>query len=131
MIEHVIPTRYEKEVMLLKYELYVDDNYYYMDDDERYKAGEFDTIDEAVAAAKKIVDDFLLSIYKKRPDITAKELYDKYKKSGEDPWIHPNYTNYNSWDYAEARCIEICQTPTPAHIATTHLNNNGVITSSV
>lgn len=93
----------------MKYELYVDDNYYYLDEDERYKAGEFDTIDDAITAAKKIVDDFLLSIYQKRPYISPAELYAAYKQSGEDPWIHPTYSDYNSWDYAEARCREICE----------------------
>jgi len=92
----------------LKHELYVDDNYDYMDEDERYKAGEFDTIEEAITAAKKIVDDFLLSVYQKRPYISPEELYAVYKRSGEDPWIHPNYSDYNSWNYAEYRCREIC-----------------------
>jgi hypothetical protein len=113
--------------MRLKYELYVDDNYNYMDDDERYKAGEFDTIDEAIAAAKKIVDEFLLLTCKKRPDISSEELYAVYKTSGEDPWIHPNYTDYNSWDYAEARCKEICESRTPAYLAKDH----AVMTSSI
>ena len=91
----------------MKYELYVDDNYYY-DEDARYKAGEYETIESAIVAAKEIVDGFLLAVHKKKPDISAEALYSEYKLSGEDPWIHPNHSNYNSWDYAKKRCDEIC-----------------------
>ena len=98
----------------MKYELYVDENYDYMDEDERYKAGEFDNLDDAVEAAKKIVDDFLLSALNKRPYISAEELYSIYTRSGEDPWIHPNYSNYNSWDYAKVRCRKLCGSPRTA-----------------
>ena len=112
--------------MRLKYELYVDDNYYYMDEDERYKAGDFDSLDDAITAAKKIVDDFLLSVYRKRPGISPEELYTEYKRSGEDPWIHPNYSSYNSWDYAEYRCNEICGYQEPNKLA----SDSAVMSSS-
>jgi hypothetical protein len=42
-----------------KYVVYVDDNFHYMDESERYKLGEFDTEEEAIHAANKLVDDFL------------------------------------------------------------------------
>lgn len=96
----------------MKYELYVDDNSYF-DDDDRYKAGEYETIGDAIAAAKNIVDDFLETVRRKWPDITSEELFGKYQRSGEDPWIHPNHSNYNSWDYAKRRCREICGRPRP------------------
>jgi hypothetical protein len=99
----------EKEVMRVEYELYVDYNYSY-DEDERYKAGEYETIDAAIGAAKEIVDHFLESVYRKRPSLSAAELYNEYKEFGEDPWIHPNYSDYTSWDYAKQRCDEICRT---------------------
>jgi hypothetical protein len=34
----------------------VDDNFHYMDQDERYEHGIFSTVDEAIAACKAIVD---------------------------------------------------------------------------
>ncbi len=114
----------------MKYELYVDENYDYMDEDERYKAGEFDTIDEAITAAKKIVDDFLLSVYRKRPYISPEELYAEYKRSGEDPWIHPNYSDYNSWDYAEVRCREIFRSTRPVRHKKAFKRNAEVLTHS-
>ena len=42
-----------------KYTVYVDDNYHYMDEDERYTLGVFDTEEEAVRAAKNVIDKFL------------------------------------------------------------------------
>ena len=41
------------------YTVEVDDNYHYMNESERYTLGEYDTWEEALAAAKKVVDDFL------------------------------------------------------------------------
>ena len=92
----------------MKYELYVDDNYYYPDEDERYRAGVFDTLEEAIAEAKRIIDDFLMSVHKKHPDLSAEDLFKEYTKYGVDPWILPNYGNFNSWEYAEERSEEIC-----------------------
>jgi hypothetical protein len=34
----------------------VDDNFHYMDDEDRYELGIFSTIEEAIAACKRIVD---------------------------------------------------------------------------
>ena len=92
----------------MKYEVYVDDNYYYLDEDERYRAGEFDTLEEAITEAKRIIDEFLLSTYKKHPGCSAEDLFKEYTKYGVDPWILPNYSKYNSWEYAEKRSKEIC-----------------------
>lgn len=35
-----------------KYEVYVDDNFHFMDESERYKLGAFETCEEAIAACK-------------------------------------------------------------------------------
>jgi hypothetical protein len=48
----------------MKYRVLVDDNYHYMDESERYELGEFDTLEEAVAACKKVVDAFLKDAYR-------------------------------------------------------------------
>lgn len=39
-----------------KYIVMVDDNFHYMDEDERYQAGEFDTPQEAINLCKEIVE---------------------------------------------------------------------------
>ncbi|MBX7484134.1 hypothetical protein [Qipengyuania qiaonensis] len=88
--------------------VYVDDNYHYMDEDERYCLGTFNSLDGAVAACRKIVDEFLQG----NPAKTAGELYDQYKSFGEDPWIRgPSLGSENppfsAWDYARQRCDEL------------------------
>lgn len=49
-----------------KYIVYVDDNFHYMDESERYCAGEFDALEEAIAKCKQIVDESLSSSSKNR-----------------------------------------------------------------
>ena len=43
------------EIHEVKYTVMVDDNYHFADDSERYKAGEFDTYEEAEALCREIV----------------------------------------------------------------------------
>jgi hypothetical protein len=90
------------------YTVFVDDNSHYQDESERYKLGEFETYGEALAAAKKLVDDFLNSAY--RDGMSAKALLDSYKMYGEDPFIVPDRDDdrFSAWDYAGKRCEEIC-----------------------
>ena len=92
----------------MKYTVFVDDNFHYMDKGERYKLAEFDSADKAIAAAKKIVDEFLDSNHKPRQ--SAEELLAAYKSFGEDPWISSDDASckFSAWDYAERRCREIC-----------------------
>jgi hypothetical protein len=89
--------------------LFVDDNFHYMDEDERYQAGEFDSWEEAVEKAESIVDEFLSSSYKK--GMTAEELYKHYISFGEDPFITGGSpeTTFSAWEYAKKRCDEICR----------------------
>jgi hypothetical protein len=132
------------------FEVLVDDNYNYMNEDERYSAGKFDTYEKAVEMAKSIVDHFLEHTYK--PGTNSTDLYDGYTGFGEDPFIvgdlskevqeetlaranaiieemksrenTPGITfeekikpidlpvskeRFSAWDYAEARCKEICR----------------------
>jgi hypothetical protein len=89
-----------------KFTVYVDDNFHYMDESERYTLGEFDTEAEAIQAAKAIVDEFLESGYSS--GVSAKELFDGYKMYGEDPWI--SGVKFSAWDYARQRCEEMCGT---------------------
>lgn len=87
-----------------KYTVYVDDNYHSMDEDERYKLGDFDTEAEALKAMKNIVDGFLTGAH--TPGKTAAELLKGYKSFGEDPWCAA--IKFSAWQYAEKRCAEIC-----------------------
>lgn len=93
----------------MKYTVLVDDNFHFMDEDERYEHGQFDTPQAAIAACKQIVDDFLLSHYK--AGMTAEELYDYYTSFGDDPFIVPAdaQSTFSAWNHAKERCAEICR----------------------
>ncbi|MEO7650176.1 MAG: hypothetical protein ABIZ80_06890 [Bryobacteraceae bacterium] len=86
-----------------RYTVFVDDNFHYMDESERYRHGEFDDCKSAIAACKRIVDEFLATC---DPGLTAGEMYSTYTGFGEDPWIASNDPNcrFSAWAYAEERC---------------------------
>lgn len=89
-----------------RYTVYVDDNYHSMDDSSRYKLGEFEDCQSAVAACKRIVDECLARC---SHDCPAEELYRQYKAGGEDPWISTGDPgcHFSAWEYAKARCREL------------------------
>jgi hypothetical protein len=95
----------------MSYRVLVDDNFHYMEEDERYIFGEFHSLDAAIAACKKIVDDFLVANYKS--GMTAEDLYDIYTSFGDDPFIRGADTQnaFSAWDYAKTRCEHLCQRP--------------------
>jgi hypothetical protein len=89
-----------------RYKVMVDDNYHYMDEDERYEHGVFPAAAEAIAACKRIVDSDLDELMK--PSMTASELYDAYKQFGRDPFIvcvkpDDERVDFSAWTYAEER----------------------------
>ena len=55
--------------------VFVDDNFNYQDEDERWVAGEFSSYEEAVAACKNIVDQSLQSALSQKGPMTADQLY--------------------------------------------------------
>jgi len=83
------------------YKVFVDDNFHHMDPTERYELGAFPTLEEAIAACKRIVDECLQQWAER--DITAKELYELYVMFGEDPFIVPGNGGFSAWDYARER----------------------------
>ncbi len=91
-----------------KWKVFVDDNFHYMDERERYLLGEFDSRVEAVAVCKKMVDDFLSSQFK--PGMTTERLFQHYSSFGLDPFIvedEPN-SKFSAWDYARQVCRTMC-----------------------
>jgi hypothetical protein len=92
----------------MTYTVHVDSNSSYMDETERYTLGEFESSDEAIAACKKIVNEFLLTSY--RPGMTAGEMFSQYMTFGEDPFIVSTDQEcaFSARDYAKQRCEGIC-----------------------
>jgi hypothetical protein len=69
-----------------RYKVMVDDNFHSMDEDERYELATFSTIEEAIAARKRIVDDDLSELAKGK-NYTPDDLYEHYVSFGSDPFI--------------------------------------------
>jgi len=85
--------------------VHVDDNFHYMDEDERTTHGRFDSYEAAVAACKQIVDRCLdLETAK-----TAAELFESYVLFGDDPWISgaEREPEFSAWEHARRRCGEL------------------------
>lgn len=90
------------------YTVFVDDNYHYQDERERYKLGVFEDCESALTACKKIVDEFLVQNY--FVGMTAEDVYQIYTMFGEDPFIISETPKslFSAWNYAKQRCAEIC-----------------------
>ena len=69
----------------MAFRVLVDDNFHYQDESERYEAGVYDSLDEAIRVCRGIVDRDLAHQY--QPGMTADELYHRYASFGEDPFI--------------------------------------------
>jgi hypothetical protein len=98
-----------------EYSVMIDDNFHYMDKEHRLHFGTFSTPEEAVAACREIVDDWLKS--HKKPGMTAEDLYELYVLFGEDPFVVPtNHATaadkalwtFGAWDYAKERAKLLC-----------------------
>lgn len=95
----------------MAYTVFVDDNFHYMDESERYVLGEFPTLEAAIAASQAIVSEYLLAAFK--PGMAAEALFASYKSFGEDPYIVATSSPkpevlFSAWDYAKQRCEELC-----------------------
>jgi hypothetical protein len=90
-----------------KYRVFVDDNFHYMDESERYELGEFDSCASAIAACKRIIDEFLVG--QDAVEKTEEQLWKLYTAFGDDPFIATtdNQCKFSAWDYARQRCAQI------------------------
>jgi hypothetical protein len=92
-----------------RYTVYVDDNFHYMDEEERYKLGDFASLDEAMVACKRVVDAFLKD--ETSLEGPGAERYRQYTNFGPDPFIVSDdpvaeEQRFSAWSYAERRCAE-------------------------
>ena len=99
---------------MTKYQVMVDDNFHYMNEDERYTHGTFATAEEASAACRELVDKWLAAHYE--PGMTPEKLYNSYVSFGEDPFVvgppgEDMSGTFSAWDYARKRVEAICAAP--------------------
>jgi hypothetical protein len=94
--------------MANSYTVFVDDNYHYMDESERYRLGEFPDCTAAVAACKQIVEEFFSTC---DLNTTDAELYHQYVSFGEDPWVKSDDPGckFSAWDYARELARELAR----------------------
>ncbi len=94
----------------MSYKVIVADNFHFMDEKEQWVAGSFDTLEEAVAKAKWLVDISLAEAVKTGG--SEKEIYEHYKLWGDDPFIQAidelqEGVRFSAWDYAKERCAAL------------------------
>jgi hypothetical protein len=94
-----------------RYKVMVDDNFHYQEDD-RFEQGTYETVEQAIAACRAIVDKSLEEEY--RPGISSEDLYSRYTSFGSDPFIvvldgTDENAKFSAWSYAEERCRVICE----------------------
>lgn len=68
-----------------KYKVFVDDNYHYMDESERYVAGSYSSLKEAVERCKEITIKSLEHLYEN--GMTPEKLSAQWAIFGEDPFV--------------------------------------------
>lgn len=113
----------------MPYTVIVYENSHYMDESESYTHGNFPTAQDALAAAKKLVDEDLAAAFS--PGMPPEDLYRRYATFGVDPAIVPALEPpFSAWDYAKERCLEICapkpEIPTLADWFKTSFDEEGI-----
>ena len=78
---------WESEVILSRFRVLVDDNFHYMCEEERYEHDVFDSVEDAIAACRRIVDGDLEGYLKH--GVTADKLCEMWFLFGSDPFIVP------------------------------------------
>jgi hypothetical protein len=68
-----------------KYQVFVDDNYHYSDEGERYPAGSFDKLEKAMAKCVEITIRSLMDLCEE--GITPEKLSAQWSMFGDDPFI--------------------------------------------
>ena len=97
--------------MKLKYRILTGDNFHPYDENEVDDDGAYPTQEEAIVAAKMIVDKSLRWERKQsRNSADPDELYDRYTDFGDSQVISPGTEpHFSAWDHAKTRCVEICR----------------------
>ena len=96
---------------MARYKIVVADNFHYMEEDEQYVGGRYESYDAAVAACRQLVDRSLAGLHE--PGMTADALYNAYTSFGDDPFIvalddASVGERFSAWGYAKERCRAIC-----------------------
>ena len=98
-----------------RYRVMVDDNFHYMDENERHEHGSYDTLNKALTACRAIVEKSVNDQLEDNPGITAERLFGRYRSFGDDPFIlvvdgkDDRASEFSAWEYAKMVCEARCQ----------------------
>ena len=87
------------------YKVWIDDNFQFMDEDERVFHGEFDTPTQAIVACQKILGANIESITENETD--PDKAYESYVCFGDDPWIEG--VEFSASEYAKIKIKEVLE----------------------
>jgi len=92
-----------------RYTVAVDDNFHYTDESERFTFGTFTSLDAAMYACRRIVDEFLEE-NRKGEQLSGDKLYESYVAFGPDPFIQTDDASitgvpFSAWTYAREQCF--------------------------
>jgi len=107
-LEHIsiVNTTNEKP----NYTVFVDDNFHFMNEDERWTVGAYESLDDALQKCMEMVGQFMLE--QDYPAMKADTLYEGYTSFGDDPFIiGPVRVKFSAWDYAKALANVLAVTP--------------------
>jgi hypothetical protein len=92
------------------YKVMIDDNFHYMEGDERTASRTFATAEQALEACRSLVDRSLMHEYE-QGGVTAESLYDRYTDFGDDPFVvaldGAPEVKFSAWSYAKQRAVEL------------------------
>jgi hypothetical protein len=95
----------------MKFHLRIFDNYHHWDEASSYDHGNYETYEEAVIAAKKIVEEFFEGECK--PGVEAGNLRASFAMYGEEPVVFPDEPSsgksFSPREYAEEYVLELCK----------------------
>lgn len=76
--------------------------------EERWEVGAFRVVSEAVAAAKAMVDNFLLRNHKAQ--LRGRQLYEQFVQYGPDVYVDASIEEpvFLGWEYARRRVRQLC-----------------------
>jgi len=92
-----------------EFTVFVDDNFHYQDEDERYRLGTYATYEEALEACRNLVCKDLDHFFK--PGMSAADLVSQWSGFGEDPFIRSTsegMEQFSALEYARERAAAMC-----------------------
>jgi hypothetical protein len=93
-----------------RYQVMIDDNFHYMEGDDRAACRAFATAEQAVDACRGLVDRSLMHEYE-QGGVTAEALYGRYTDFGDDPFVvaldGAPEVKFSAWNYAKQRATEL------------------------